>query len=115
MFLGIGWRIPLDRNVWPLGGIFRVDGQPLFQTGFRIRLDGLSRAFRFAHAAIDALIRMDDKHVLALIEAVDGADLHAIHIFALDAIFSDDVGHIGVFQSDFLCGLVAEGQKPCTL
>ena len=36
---------------------------------------------------------MDDEHVLALVEAVDRADLHAIHVFALYAVFVDDVGH----------------------
>jgi hypothetical protein len=36
---------------------------------------------------------MDDEHVLALIKAVDWADLHAIGVFALDAVFIDDVGH----------------------
>jgi hypothetical protein len=36
---------------------------------------------------------MDDEHVLALVETIDRAYLHAVHIFALDAIFSDDVGH----------------------
>jgi hypothetical protein len=36
---------------------------------------------------------MDDEHVLALIEAVDGANLDAVHVFALNAIVRDDVGH----------------------
>jgi hypothetical protein len=102
MFLGVGRCVPLDRDVRPLRSIFRVDGEPLFQTGFCIRLDGFCGAFGFAYAAVDAFIGMNDQHVLALIEAVDGAHLNAVHIFALDAIFGDDVGHIGVFQSAFL-------------
>jgi hypothetical protein len=36
---------------------------------------------------------MDHQHVLALVEAVDGADLNAIGILAFDAGFSDDVSH----------------------
>jgi hypothetical protein len=36
---------------------------------------------------------MDDEHVLAFIEAVDGADLDAVHVLALDAVFGDDVSH----------------------
>jgi hypothetical protein len=36
---------------------------------------------------------MDDQHVLALVEAVDGTDLHAIHLLALDAVVGDDEGH----------------------
>jgi hypothetical protein len=38
---------------------------------------------------------MDHEHVLALVETVDGAHLHAIHVFAADAGFGDDVGHGG--------------------
>jgi hypothetical protein len=36
---------------------------------------------------------MNDEHVLALVETVDRAYLDAVHVFALDAIFSDDVSH----------------------
>jgi hypothetical protein len=36
---------------------------------------------------------MDDEHVLALVEAIHRTDFHAIHVFALDAIFGDDVSH----------------------
>jgi hypothetical protein len=49
---------------------------------------------------------MDDEHILALIETVHWAYFHAVHVFALDAIFSDDVGHErsfeGLFQSKSL-------------
>jgi hypothetical protein len=37
---------------------------------------------------------MDDEHVLTLVEAVHGTNFHAIHIFALDAVFRDDVSHV---------------------
>jgi GH15 family glucan-1,4-alpha-glucosidase len=36
---------------------------------------------------------VDDEHVLAFIEAIDRADLDAIGVFALYAVFVDDVGH----------------------
>jgi hypothetical protein len=36
---------------------------------------------------------MDDEHVLADIKAVDRTYLDAVHVFALDAGFGDDVGH----------------------
>jgi hypothetical protein len=36
---------------------------------------------------------MDDEHILPGIEAIHGADFDAIHIFALDAILCDDIGH----------------------
>jgi len=37
---------------------------------------------------------MDYEHVFALVETIDGADLHAIHQFALDAGFVDDIGQM---------------------
>jgi hypothetical protein len=46
-----------------------------------------------AHPAVDALIGVDDEHVLALVEAVDGAHRDAIGGLALDVFFIDDVGH----------------------
>ena len=58
-----------------------------------IGLDGLRRAFWLTHATVDAFVRMDDEHIFALVEAVHRTDLHAIHVFALNAIFDDDVGH----------------------
>jgi hypothetical protein len=36
---------------------------------------------------------MNHEHVLAGVEAVNRADFHAVHIFALDAVLGDDVGH----------------------
>jgi hypothetical protein len=36
---------------------------------------------------------MDDEHVLALVETIHVTDLDAVHVFALDAGFDDDVGH----------------------
>jgi hypothetical protein len=36
---------------------------------------------------------MDDEHILTLVETIDGADLDAVGVFALDALVVDDVGH----------------------
>jgi hypothetical protein len=44
---------------------------------------------------------MDDEHVFALVEAIDGANFHAIHQLALDAGFIDDVSQM----SSSLCFL----------
>jgi hypothetical protein len=60
---------------------------------FCVRLDCVDRAFRLANTAIDAFIRVDDEHVLALVEAVDGTYLHAVHVLTFDTAFIDDVGH----------------------
>src|SRR4030088_956915 len=51
---------------------------------------------------------MDHQHVLALVEAVDGADLNAIGIFAFDAGFSDDVSHPKLRNGSILSGCVAQ-------
>jgi hypothetical protein len=43
---------------------------------------------------------MDDEHVLALVEAVHGAHLDAVHGFAANAAIVDDVGQLGVLPAD---------------
>jgi hypothetical protein len=37
---------------------------------------------------------MDDEHILALVEAIHGADFDAVHVFTFDATVVDDVGHL---------------------
>ena len=53
----------------------------------------VDRALGNADRAIDALVRIDHQEVGADVEAVHGADFHAVHVFALDAVFGDDEGH----------------------
>jgi hypothetical protein len=45
---------------------------------------------------------MDDEHVLALIEAVNGTDFDAVHELAFDAFVLDDIGHLGGFLWVFM-------------
>ena len=73
--------------------VVAVELQPLLGLGLGVGQDRLDRAFRLAHAAVDALVGVDDQHVLALVEAVHGADLDAVHVLAPDAGFGDHVGH----------------------
>jgi hypothetical protein len=94
-FVGISGIRFLACNIRPSRSVFTVELEPAFSWRLTIRNDRLDRAFRLAHPAIYALIGMDNQHVLALVETVDGADLHAIHIFATDAGLCDDVGHDG--------------------
>jgi hypothetical protein len=47
---------------------------------------------------------MNDEHVLALIEAVDGANLHTIHILTFDAVFDNDIGHAAAPEHDLKTG-----------
>jgi hypothetical protein len=96
-FLGVTGCVALYGDVWPFGGEFRVHLQPLIKAWFGIRFNRIGGAFRLANAAINAFIGVDDQHVFAFVEAINGAHFHAIHIFALDAVFSNDVGHDGPF------------------
>ena len=93
MCVSVRWRGLLGCNVRPGVGELTVDLQPLLNVRFRIRLNGVNRAFRFADAAVDAFVRMDDEHVLALVEAINRTDLNAIGVFALNAFFVHDIGH----------------------
>ncbi len=84
-----------DRNIWPDFCVFRIQRQPLLKPWFGIRLDGIDGTFRFANATVDAFPGMDDEHVLALVEAVDGAHGDAVHGFAANAAIVDDVSQFG--------------------
>ena len=67
-----------------LGQIFANSALRLryFQPGLGVGLDCLDRAFRFG-PAIDAFVGMDDEHVFALVEAIHGAHLDAVHVLHL--------------------------------
>jgi hypothetical protein len=65
----------------------------LFESLLGVGPDRLGGAFGLANATINAFVRVNDEHVLALIETVDRTDFDAIHVFALDAIFQDHIGH----------------------
>ena len=86
-------RLLFRSDVGPNIRIFSVERQPFFLTGLGIRLDRLGWAFRLAHAAVGAFVGVDHQHVLALVKTIHGADLHAVHVFAFDAVFSDDISH----------------------
>ena len=83
----------LAGDVGPFGRIVGVELEPLLEPALGVGQDRLGRAFGLAHAAIDAFAGIDDEHVLALVEAIDRADLDAVHILAADAGVGDDVGH----------------------
>jgi hypothetical protein len=63
-------------------------------------VSGVDRAFWLADPAIDAFVRVDDEHVLALVEAVHGAHVDAVHGFAANATVVDDVGQSSVPSAD---------------
>src|ERR1700691_1141099 len=69
--LRVGRGFLLLGNIWPGFGIFGVHFKPLLEPRLGIRLDRVGGTFGLAHAAIDALVRVDDQHVLALVKAID--------------------------------------------
>ena len=93
MKVGVGWGCLLGGDVGPALGVFAIELQPLISAFVGIGLDGVNRALGFAYPAVNALVWMDDEHIFAFIEAIDGTDFHAIGVFALDAVFVDDVSH----------------------
>jgi hypothetical protein len=93
--LGIGRRITFYRDIGPFRRILGIDFEPFLKARFGIGFYGICGAFWLANTAINALIGVDDQHVFTLVETVHGTDFNAVHVFALDAVFSDNVGHSG--------------------
>ena len=88
-----------DRDIWPDFRVFRIQRQPFLKPRLGVGLDRVDRALRLAHPAIDAFVRVDDEHVLALVEAVHGAHFDAVHGFAANATLVDDVGQLTVLST----------------
>jgi hypothetical protein len=61
--------------------------------------DCFDRALGFACAAVDTFLRVDHEHAVALVNAVDGADVDASPVLHVDAGFGDDVGQEGISSS----------------
>src|SRR5262249_36252762 len=78
--LGIRRSRLFGRDIGPDFRKIRIKGEKFFQPRLSIGLYGLNGTFRLADSAIDALVGMDDEHVLAFVEAVDRANLDAIHV-----------------------------------
>ena len=73
--------------------------QPFLKARLGVRLDRVNRAFRLADPTIDAFVRVDHEHVLALVEAVHGAHVDTVHGFAANAAIVDDVRHSSVLPA----------------
>src|SRR5215475_7419067 len=68
--LGVGRRLLLLRDIGPDFRKISVEFEEVLQSRLGVRLDRVDRAFGFAHAAIDALVGMDDEHVLPHLDAI---------------------------------------------
>src|SRR5262245_31502559 len=73
------------------------------------RLDG---ADRFARTTVDALIRMDVEHRLALVDAIHGTDFHAGLVLDIDAGFRDHVRHSDLPMTQMYYPAHARVRKP---
>ena len=89
-----------DRNIWPDFRVFRIQRQPFLEPRLGGGLDRIDWAFRLADPAIDAFVRVDNEHVLALVEAVDGAHVNAVHGLAANTVLVDDVGQLNALSAD---------------
>ena len=98
----VGWRLAFDGDVRPNLSILGVDLQPLFESWFGIRLNRINRAFRLANTTIDAFVRVDDEHVLPLVETVHRTHLDTVHVLAANAAPIDDVGQLSLLSSEML-------------
>src|SRR6476646_2200813 len=94
VIVGVGRAVLLARDVRPIGRETRIELEPFFKPVLGIRKKRFGRAFRLAHAAIDAFVGVDDQHHFALVETIHWTNLDAIHVFAFDAGVGDDVGHV---------------------
>jgi hypothetical protein len=81
-------------DVWPFSRKFAIEFKPSLGTLIGVSKDCVRRTFRFADAAINAFVRMNDEHVLAFVKAINGADFNTVRIFALDAGFRYHVSHL---------------------
>jgi hypothetical protein len=92
-FFAIGGTIALYGDVGPLVRIFGIDLQPFVEPWFGVGFYGFSGALGLTYTAIDALIRVYNEHIFAFIKAVHGTYFYTVHIFALNAVIDDDIGH----------------------
>jgi len=97
-FLSICRRRSHAGDIRPFFRIFRINRKPFLSAGLAVGNDRLGRAFGLANATINALIGMDDQHVLALVETIDGANLDTIHELAFDAVLGNNVSHPALFS-----------------
>jgi len=93
VLLGALRLLLLFGDVRPRLGVFGIHSEPFLKIRLGIRLDSLGGPLGFANATVDALVRMNDEHVFAFVEAINRTDFDAIGVLALDTVFGDDISH----------------------
>ena len=61
---------------------------------FIFGINGFCGTFWLAECAVDAFVRVNNEEVRAFIKTVYGAYFYAIRVFAFNAIFTNDKGHV---------------------
>jgi len=62
---------------------------------FIFRNNGFDRTFWLTEGAINAFFGVDNEEIGAFVKAIDGANINAIRVFALDTSFENDKSHKG--------------------
>jgi hypothetical protein len=97
--VGVGKGLPTDSNHRPSLRQRSIQRDKFTLTIRHIILskDGLCGALGHAKRAINAFVRVDRQKVGTLVKAVNRADFHAVRVFALDAVLSNNVSHFSLW------------------
>ena len=90
---GLGQRFFLADDNRPHFRVFAVKLNPLLGVRLGVGANCVGWAFRLAYTTVDTFIRVDHEHILAFIEAIHGANLDTVGIFAGDTGVVHDIGH----------------------
>jgi hypothetical protein len=66
----------------------------LFSRQIFFRIDGVYRALGYAYCAVNAQLGVDGEKIRAFNKAIYRTDIYAVGVFAADAAFGYNVGHI---------------------
>ena len=61
---------------------------------FILGINGFCRTFWFAECAVNTFVWVDNEEVRSFVKTVYGANFYAIRVFAFNAIFTNDKGHV---------------------
>ena len=89
----IGWRLALAGNSRPLSGIGRVGFGPSRRAVVAIGDDRLGRASGSHTPQSMHSLGLVTSMFFTGVEAVNWADLDAVHVFAANAVLGDHIGH----------------------
>src|SRR3984893_6749356 len=108
----VGRGLFFDLNIRPDFRVFCIQRQPFLKPWLDISLDGIDGTLRLANATVDTFGRVDDEHILALVEAVHGAHCNAVHGFAANTAIVDDVSQFSTpnsLEGEILAKTLPEG------